>query len=158
MKRNLPAAAFGLMLVVATMSGARAATVNLPAGAIIDGTIQQQIDTKYAEEWAALHDHDPCEGSVDPRPPFAGRAREHRSAKAHVTLNLDTIPVFRRNVGTSLSAEIVGVTQEQDHECGSSDRHGRRRDDRWEHPRQGRWNKRRRYPLSASAGGALLSG
>lgn len=107
MNRNLSAAALGLTFAFAA-SGARAATVNLPAGAIIDGTIQQEIDTKYAEDGQRFTITTPAGSLI--RGHLSQVERANVGRKAHVTLNLDTIR-FSDGTSTSLSAEIVGVTQ-----------------------------------------------
>lgn len=102
-------ACFGLFIVAAALGAAgvaRAADVNLPAGTTIDATVQQEINSKTAQDGqpftaitssgSRIHGH------------LSQVARANIGRKAHLTLNVDTIR-FGDGTTAPLDAEVIGV-------------------------------------------------
>jgi hypothetical protein len=102
---------FGLVPLLAVCiapTAAHAADVNLPAGTTIDGTVQQELNSKTAQDGqrftivtssgSRIHGH---LSEVD---------RANIGRKAHMKLNLDAI-TFADGTRAPINAEVIGVGQ-----------------------------------------------
>jgi hypothetical protein len=112
---------FGL-LIAFTLSavvrdGAQAMDVNLPAGSVLDGKLQQDIDTKYAQDGQRFTLVTSA-GSVI-RGHLSQVVRANVGRKAHVTLNVDTIR-FTDGTSAALSADVIGIEQKKTTNVGQA--------------------------------------
>jgi hypothetical protein len=107
--RNATIALAGTLLL-ALSSVAIAATVNMPAGTPIDGTIQQEINTKTAQDGQRFTMVTGSGSTVYGHISEVARANVGR--KAHVKLNFDTIR-FGDGSSAPIGASLTSVAQKK---------------------------------------------
>ena len=108
MKLGSRAALATASIVAAALQPACAMNVNLPAGYVLNGTMQQDIDTKTAQDGQRFTIITPAGSVINGHLSQVERANVGR--KAHVTLNLDTIR-FTDGTSTGLSADVIALEQ-----------------------------------------------
>lgn len=99
----------GLFLLFATfgtVTVARAANVNLSAGTTIDASVQQDINSKTAQDGQTFTAVTPSGSRI--RGHLSQVERANLGRKAHLTLNVDTI-TFSDGTTAPLNAEVIGV-------------------------------------------------
>jgi hypothetical protein len=100
---------FGLMTLAAVFAvgtAAQAANVNLPAGSTIDATIQQEMNSKTAQDGQAFSAVTSSGSRI--RGHLSEVARANIGRKAHLKLNVDTI-TFNDGTTAPINAEVIGV-------------------------------------------------
>lgn len=101
---------FALVAVVAIANAAEAIDVNFPAGAMIDGTIRQEINTKTAQDGQSFIMLTSSGSRIKGHLSEVQRANIGR--KAHLKLNVDTI-TFTDGISSPIDAEVIGVGQKK---------------------------------------------
>jgi hypothetical protein len=105
---------FGLLAMLAALIGpglARAANVDLPAGTTIDGTIQQELNSKTAEDGQRFTMVTSSGSRIRGHLSQVARATV-TGRKAHMKLNVDTI-TFGDGTSAPIDADIIAVSQKK---------------------------------------------
>lgn len=106
-----------LVLLMAALTSARAMDVSFPAGATIDGTLQQEIDSKSAQDGQRFAIRTASGTIINGHLSQVVGAKVGR--KAHLTLNLDTIR-FSDNTSLPIRAQVIGVEQKRQTNIGQA--------------------------------------
>jgi len=103
---------FGLctcIALIAAMTAAQAANVNLPVGSQIDSTLQQDLNSKTAQDGQAFTLVTPSGSRISGHLSGVHRATI-TGRKASLNLNVDTI-TFSDGTTAPIDAEVIGVGQ-----------------------------------------------
>ncbi len=98
---------FTCMALVAAVTVAQAASVNLPAGSQIDSTLQQDLNSKTAQSGQTFTLVTPSGSRIRGHLSEVARATV-TGRKAHMKLNVDTI-TFSDGTTAPIDAEVIGV-------------------------------------------------
>lgn len=101
---------FVMLSIVAVANVAQAMDVDFPAGATIDGTIRQEINSKTAQDGQGFTMLTTSGSRIKGHLSEVQRANLGR--KAHLKLNVDTI-TFTDGISSPISAEVIGVGQKK---------------------------------------------
>jgi hypothetical protein len=101
---------FALIATLATAHVARAANVDLPAGSTIDATIQQELNSKTAQDGQTFTAVTSSGSRI--RGHLSQVVRATPTRKAHLKLNVDTI-TFSDGTTVPLNAEVIGVGEKK---------------------------------------------